>query len=278
MSDGSAAVAAHEGVRGTGGQSEDQRNQVPGDRTEEAGEEHLFIHHFDTDHPLADGLGHRGAENEGGDEIPESCPDDGAKGRQDASGDDGGDGIGGVVLAVRKFEGQGEKDNDEEKREATHGRRPREERKINGLKEVNEVKEERMRRNFRASPLFGGDDSSSLRQLLNRIGAWAGQALLRMTPSMTLATSSHLSTAVSMTSKISFHLMIWTGSCSSSKSCAMSVRHKRSLSFSYRLISMQCFRAFCGVSSARTATSTSAVAETRTWTRSRVPLRTLSTR
>src|SRR5712691_6428698 len=38
------------------------------------------------------------------------------------------------------------------------------------------------------------------------------QALLRMTPSMTLATSSHLSTAVSITSKISFHLTIWTGS------------------------------------------------------------------
>ena len=38
----------------------------------------------------------------------------------------------------------------------------------------------------------------------------ANQALLMMTPSITLATSSHLSTAVSITSKISFHLMIWT--------------------------------------------------------------------
>src|SRR3989442_13174159 len=55
------------------------------------------------------------------------------------------------------------------------------------------------------------------------------QADFRMTPSMTLATSSHLSTAVSMTSKISFHLMIWTGSFSSSKSWAMSVRHRRLL-------------------------------------------------
>src|SRR6202041_924202 len=40
----------------------------------------------------------------------------------------------------------------------------------------------------------------------------AYQALLMMTASMTLATSSHLSTAVSMTSKISFHLIIWTES------------------------------------------------------------------
>src|SRR6266481_680200 len=46
----------------------------------------------------------------------------------------------------------------------------------------------------------------------SRVKLFTGQALLRMTPSMTLATSSHLSTAVSMTSKISFHLMIWTGS------------------------------------------------------------------
>src|ERR1700687_4659728 len=64
---------------------------------------------------------------------------------------------------------------------------------------------------------------------------WCGhthQAFLRMTPSITLATSSHLSTAVSMTSKISFHLMICTESVSSSKSWAMSVRQRRSLSFS----------------------------------------------
>src|SRR6266851_4002840 len=54
----------------------------------------------------------------------------------------------------------------------------------------------------------------------------------RMTPSMTLATSSHLSTAVSMTSKISFHLMICTESFSSSKSCAIKVRQRRSESFS----------------------------------------------
>src|SRR5882762_5904343 len=143
MSHGSAAVSAHEGVRGTGRQAEDQRNEVPGDSAEKAGKEHPFIHHFNTDHPLADGLGHGGAENEGSDEVPESCPDDGAKGRQDASGDHGGDGIGGVVPAVGKFEGQGEKDNDEEKGEAIHGRRPREEREMNGLKEVNEEKEEK---------------------------------------------------------------------------------------------------------------------------------------
>src|SRR5216684_5354525 len=48
------------------------------------------------------------------------------------------------------------------------------------------------------------------------VGRRRDQALFNVTDSMTLATSSHLSTAVSMTSNISFHLMICTGSRSSS--------------------------------------------------------------
>src|SRR5271169_3044147 len=71
--------------------------------------------------------------------------------------------------------------------------------------------------------------------------------------SITLATSSHLSTAVSITSNISFHLMICTGSFSSSNNCAINVRPIPSLSFSYRLITMQCFSAVAGVSMAKSA-------------------------
>ena len=85
------------------------------------------------------------------------------------------------------------------------------------IKEVNEVKER---------------SAWALQSQVGGVRGIAVQADFRMTPSMTLATSSHLSTAVSMTSKISFHLMIWTGSFSSSKSWAMSVRQRRSLSFS----------------------------------------------
>src|SRR5258708_31240839 len=80
--------------------------------------------------------------------------------------------------------------------------------------------------------------------------AHGDQAFFRMTLSITFETSSHLSTAVSITSKISFHLMIWTGSLSSSKSCAMRVRQMRSLSFSRRLISMTCWSALSGDSMA----------------------------
>src|SRR5271157_1617482 len=156
VNDRRAAVTAHKRVRGTCWQSQCEGKEVPHDRAEQAGEKHLLIHHFDVDHPFADGAGDGGAEDEGGDEIPEGGPEDGAKRGQNARGDDGGDGIGGVVPAVRELEGEGDADGKGNESEAVHG----------------------------------------------------DQLFFKMTLSMTLETSSHLSTAVSMTSKISFHLMI----------------------------------------------------------------------
>src|SRR5208283_5336218 len=104
------------------------------------------------------------------------------------------------------------------------------------------------------------------------------QLFFKMTLSMTLETSSHLSTAVSMTSKISFHLMICTESFSSSKSWAISVRQMRSLSFSRRLISMTRWSALSGISMAWMAAESSAQAAARTLVSSMVPGRTVSTR
>src|SRR6267143_556916 len=112
-------------------------------------------------------------------------------------------------------EGQREADHEEEEMEACHGGILR---KVKELKEVKEVKAVKEVRQTAFARIF--EVGISL------------QAFLRITPSITLATSSHLSTAVSMTSKISFHLMICTESVSSSKSWAMSVRQRRSLSFS----------------------------------------------
>src|ERR1700730_13687527 len=57
-------------------------------------------------------------------------------------------------------------------------------------------------------PLENSKASVTIMTVTRRGKASTGQALFRMTPSTTFATSSHLSTAVSMTSKISFHLMI----------------------------------------------------------------------
>src|SRR5208337_2735233 len=156
MNDSSTAITAHERVRRAGRQSQREGNEVPRDGAEEAGEKHLLIHHFDVDHSFADGAGNGGAEDERGDEIPEGGPEDGAKRGQNARGDDGGDGIGSVVPAVRELESEGDADCKGNESEAVHG----------------------------------------------------DQLFFKMTLSMTLETSSHLSTAVSMTSKISFHLMI----------------------------------------------------------------------
>ena len=79
MSDGGSAVAAHEGVRGTGGQAQNEGDEIPGDGAEQAGEKDLLGDQFDVNHALADGGGHGSAEDESGDEIPESSPGDGTE-------------------------------------------------------------------------------------------------------------------------------------------------------------------------------------------------------
>ena len=80
----------------------------------------MLIDELDVDHAFANCAGDGSAKNEGGDEVPERGPKDGAEGREDAGGDDGGDGIGGVVPAIGEFEGQSEEDDDYEKRKASH--------------------------------------------------------------------------------------------------------------------------------------------------------------
>src|ERR1700720_885479 len=151
-----AAIAPHQGVRGTGGQAQRQGNQIPDNCSQKAGEKNFLVDQLDMHHPFADGGGHRGAEYERRNEIPEGGPQDSTKGSKHAGGNDGGDGIGGIVPAIRKFKGQSQKDGYQDENESAHG----------------------------------------------------DQAFFRMTLSITFETSSHLSTAVSITSKISFHLMI----------------------------------------------------------------------
>src|SRR6266436_46992 len=117
---GGAPVAADKSVGRAGGEAENEGNEVPGNRAKQAGEKDLLIDELDVNHAFANGAGDGSAEDEGGDEIPEGGPGDSAKGREHASGDHGGDGIGGVVPAVREFEGQGKEDDDEEERKTSH--------------------------------------------------------------------------------------------------------------------------------------------------------------
>src|SRR6266581_3745371 len=72
--DGGAAVAANESVGGTRWQAEDEGNQVPGNRAEQAGKQDLLVDKFDVNHALANGAGDSGAEDEGSDEVPEGSP------------------------------------------------------------------------------------------------------------------------------------------------------------------------------------------------------------
>jgi hypothetical protein len=108
-----------------GGQAEDEGDQIPKDGAEQAGEQNFLVHHLDVDHAFADGLGDGGAEDEGGDEIPEGGPSDGAERREHARGDHRGDGIGGVVPAIRKLEDQSQADDRDEESERVHGRKSR---------------------------------------------------------------------------------------------------------------------------------------------------------
>src|SRR5260370_6444435 len=116
---GSTNVAAHKSVRRTGGKAEDERDEIPGDGPEESRQKDLLIDHLNVDHAFSDGLGDGSAENEGGDEVPESGPGDGAERRQYAREDDGSIGVGGGLPAVREFEREGEEDDDEKEGEAS---------------------------------------------------------------------------------------------------------------------------------------------------------------
>ena len=105
---------------GTGRQAENQGDEIPRDSAKKAGEYHFFIDHLDVDQALGNRFRDGGAKPERGNEIKEGGPENRAERCEYARGDDGGDGIGGVVPAVREFERESDKYNDEEKGKAGH--------------------------------------------------------------------------------------------------------------------------------------------------------------
>ncbi len=115
-----ATETTNQGVRGTGREAENQRDQVPNNRTEQTREQDLLVHQFDVNHALADGAGNSGAEEKCRDEIPECGPEDSTERSEDARGNDRSDGIGGVMPAVREFEREREGNDEKEEREAGH--------------------------------------------------------------------------------------------------------------------------------------------------------------
>ncbi len=121
VSDGRSAVSADECVRRTCREPEDQSDEIPSDGAEEAGKDHLLIDEVKTNQAFADSAGHGSTKEKCRDEIPEGGPGYGAEGREDARGDDGGDGIGGVMPAVGEFERKCESDDDEKEMKTVHG-------------------------------------------------------------------------------------------------------------------------------------------------------------
>src|SRR5579864_2419868 len=71
-------------------------------------------------HALADCLGNCCTKNKCGDEIPERGPEYSFTRRKNACGDDGGDGIGGIVPAVREIKRQSDSHDNDDKLEAAH--------------------------------------------------------------------------------------------------------------------------------------------------------------
>ena len=114
-----AGHAAHERVRRARRQSEVERQQVPSDRADQAAEhdadgEHLLQHDV-----LGDRVGDVGVEHEERGEVEEGRPRDGEPRGQHARADHGGDGVRGVVEAVRVVER--ERDRNDEHDRGTHG-------------------------------------------------------------------------------------------------------------------------------------------------------------
>lgn len=81
-------------------------DDVPDDGANQRREDHLRRHDGRIDDAGAERFGHMQAEEQEGDEVEEGRPCDRILRAQHTGGDDGGDGIGGIVQTVQKIEEQ----------------------------------------------------------------------------------------------------------------------------------------------------------------------------
>ena len=109
---GGAGVAADQRVRRTGGQAEPPGDQVPDDGAHQPGHDDVGRDQVEVDEALADGLGHRRAEEERRNEIEEGGPHHRLKRREDPRRHDRGDGIRRIVKSVDVIEHQRDRDDE----------------------------------------------------------------------------------------------------------------------------------------------------------------------
>ena len=104
-------VSTQQRVGRTGGQSEVPGNQVPCDRADEPGQNHVRRNDVHID-ALNYGFRHMRAESESGYEVEKRGPDYGLSGREHARCNDGGDGIRRVMKAVNVIKCERNRDDD----------------------------------------------------------------------------------------------------------------------------------------------------------------------
>src|SRR5579883_410148 len=107
-----ARKAAEQGVRAARRQSVPPGEQVPEDRANERSEHDIRCDDLDIHHAGAYGFRDGGAREEDCGEVEESGHRDSLVGIQDASANDGGNAVGGVVEAVDEIKDESREDDD----------------------------------------------------------------------------------------------------------------------------------------------------------------------
>ena len=111
--DRGSGISPDEGVRRTDGQPVVPSQDIPEDRAQQAGQDHVEVDGLQPDHSFAHGPGDGGSEGEGGNKIEESRPEDGDTRRQHARGNHRGDGVRGIVEAIEEIEAEGDDHDDD---------------------------------------------------------------------------------------------------------------------------------------------------------------------
>src|SRR5215208_1994450 len=101
-------------MRGGAGQAQVPGDKVPYDRTQQPTQDDVGIYDADIDQPLADGLCHRSADHECGNEVEERRPHHRHSGLEHPGGNDSCNGVGAVVKAIDEVEDQRNSDDDED--------------------------------------------------------------------------------------------------------------------------------------------------------------------
>ena len=113
LGDCGSGISPHEGMGGTDRQSVVPSQDIPEDRAQQAGQDHVEVDGLQPDHSFAHGSGNGGSEGKGRNEIEESCPENGDTRRQHAGGNHRGDGVRRIVEAVEEIEAESDSHDDD---------------------------------------------------------------------------------------------------------------------------------------------------------------------